>query len=153
MGTQSAASRRTTRLLHFAASASKSESPFSRINPKHCRPRLRVDITRSTIFLQECDGAVLAAQRKSRSSIKKRAIKETCTDTYVSLWSGPPSLYKKRIDLWMSALELSITQAQSHASLEKKLQMLRLCSQLVPGLCTKTPRCCLEYQPQAQQRG
>ena len=91
-GTRSAASCRAMRLLHFAASASNPVSPFSRINPMHCSPRLSVNITRSTGLRQECAGAILAAQRKSKSSFRKTAIKETCTDTYVSLWLGPPSL-------------------------------------------------------------
>ena len=64
--------RRAARLLHFAASVSNSASPVSRINFIHGSPRFSVNITLSTGFRQECGGAVLAVQRKSKSSFRKK---------------------------------------------------------------------------------
>ena len=65
----------------------------------------------TTAFLHDWFGAVRAAHRRSRSKFRKRAIRDSCVETYVTRWSRPPSVYKNKMDL----LPISIV---SHAWVE-----------------------------------
>ena len=61
----------------------------------------------STGLAQECEGAVRPAINISRLRLINKAINDSCTLKYVSLWSGPPSEYTKRI-WWFSILGIRL---------------------------------------------
>ena len=73
--------------LHCASSASISTQTAFLAIPTDWRPKLIIDISLSTAFF-------LWRHKKSRSHFLKRQINDIWTEMYVSLWSGPPSVYK-----------------------------------------------------------
>ena len=74
------AARSWHRLVQFFISSSYSSDSLALIIPIHCNPRLIMDIIRSTGLRHDWLDAVQQAINISKSKLRKRAIRESCTE-------------------------------------------------------------------------
>ena len=94
------ASRTPFMVPAFWATLSAQGGISALFNARFWRPKLRIDMLRSTVFNQDPWGAPRIASKWSRpnSSIKvmKRPTRASCVLRNVMLWSGPPSVWRRR---------------------------------------------------------